>query len=145
MSQFAIDSFSWKPALIGMMFSIMGIQDILSQAFVMPKLLIRLTDKQIAVLGMIAEIIGYSLIATSSIFTLAPLLVIGMFVFGFGDSIFGPSFNGMVSKAPALVNKVGFKVVVKPFSLWRVLSDLLSVGKFILPLAMPLLLLWVSF
>ncbi|EMV4661048.1 MFS transporter [Listeria monocytogenes] len=99
MSQFAIDSFSWKPALIGMMFSIMGIQDILSQAFVMPKLLIRLTDKQIAVLGMIAEIIGYSLIATSSIFTLAPLLVIGMFVFGFGDSIFGPSFNGMVSKA----------------------------------------------
>ncbi|GAB3961542.1 hypothetical protein GCM10027614_84890 [Micromonospora vulcania] len=85
MSQFAIDSFSWKPALIGMMFSIMGIQDILSQAFVMPKLLIRLTDKQIAVLGMIAEIIGYSLIANSSIFTLAPLLVIGMFVFGFGD------------------------------------------------------------
>ncbi|MDT9150823.1 hypothetical protein RSW37_24105, partial [Escherichia coli] len=48
MSQFAIDSFSWKPALIGMMFSIMGIQDILSQAFVMPKLLLKLTDKQIA-------------------------------------------------------------------------------------------------
>ncbi|MBC1576952.1 MFS transporter [Listeria seeligeri] len=99
MSQFAIDSFSWKPALIGMMFSIMGIQDILSQAFVMPKLLLKLTDKQIAILGMIAEIIGYALIATSSIFTLAPLLIIGMFVFGFGDSIFGPSFNGMVSKS----------------------------------------------
>ncbi|ENF5743982.1 MFS transporter [Listeria monocytogenes] len=99
MSQFAIDSFSWKPALIGMMFSIMGIQDILSQAFVMPKLLLKLTDKQIAILGMIAEIIGYLLIAASSIFTLAPLLVIGMFVFGFGDSIFGPSFNGMVSKS----------------------------------------------
>ncbi|WP_270994902.1 MFS transporter [Listeria seeligeri] len=99
MSQFAIDSFSWKPALIGMMFSIMGIQDILSQAFVMPKLLLKLTDKQIAILGMIAEIIGYALIAASSIFTLAPLLIIGMFVFGFGDSIFGPSFNGMVSKS----------------------------------------------
>ncbi|MBF2515952.1 MFS transporter [Listeria marthii] len=99
MTQFTIDSFSWKPALIGMMFSIMGIQDILSQAFVMPKLLIKLTDKQIAILGMIAEIIGYALIAASSIFTLAPLLVIGMFVFGFGDSIFGPAFNGMVSKS----------------------------------------------
>ncbi|MBC1988371.1 MFS transporter [Listeria seeligeri] len=99
MSQFTIDSFSWKPALIGMMFSIMGIQDILSQAFVMPKLLLKLTDKQIAILGMIAEIIGYALIAASSIFTLAPLLIIGMFVFGFGDSIFGPSFNGMVSKS----------------------------------------------
>ncbi|MCD2224172.1 MFS transporter [Listeria cossartiae] len=99
MTQFTIDSFSWKPALIGMMFSIMGIQDILSQAFVMPKLLLKLTDKQIAILGMIAEIIGYALITASSIFTLAPLLVIGMFVFGFGDSIFGPAFNGMVSKS----------------------------------------------
>ncbi|MBF2613107.1 MFS transporter [Listeria welshimeri] len=99
MSQFAIDSFSWKPVLIGMMFSIMGIQDILSQAFIMPKLLLKLTDKQIAIFGMIAEIIGYTLIAASSIFTFAPLLIIGMFIFGFGDSIFGPSFNGMVSKS----------------------------------------------
>ncbi|EPT6797757.1 TPA: MFS transporter [Listeria innocua] len=99
MSQFAIDSFSWKPALIGLMFSIMGIQDILSQAFVMPKLLLKLSDKQIAIFGMVAEIIGYSLIAASSIFILPQLLVIGMFVFGFGDSIFGPAFNGMVSKS----------------------------------------------
>lgn len=99
MSQFAIDNFSWKPALIGLMFSIMGVQDILSQAFVMPKLLLRLSDKQIAILGMIAEIVGYALIAASSIFILPQLLVIGMFVFGFGDSIFGPAFNGMVSKS----------------------------------------------
>ncbi|MBC2272674.1 MFS transporter [Listeria welshimeri] len=99
MSQFTIDSFSWKPVLIGMMFSIMGIQDILSQAFIMPKLLLKLTDKQIAIFGMIAEIIGYTLIAASSIFAFAPLLIIGMFIFGFGDSIFGPSFNGMVSKS----------------------------------------------
>ncbi|HCJ4490506.1 TPA: MFS transporter [Listeria innocua] len=99
MSQFAIDNFSWKPALIGLMFSIMGVQDILSQAFVMPKLLLKLSDKQIAILGMIAEIIGYALIAASSIFILPQLLVIGMFVFGFGDSIFGPAFNGMVSKS----------------------------------------------
>lgn len=99
MSQFAIDSFSWKPVLIGMMFSIMGIQDILSQALIMPKLLLKLTDKQIAIFGMIAEIIGYTLIAASSIFAFAPLLIIGMFIFGFGDSIFGPSFNGMVSKS----------------------------------------------
>ncbi|MBC1589666.1 MFS transporter [Listeria welshimeri] len=106
MSQFAIDSFSWKPVLIGMMFSIMGIQDILSQAFIMPKLLLKLTDKQIAIFGMIAEIIGYTLIAASSIFAFAPLLIIGMFIFGFGDSIFGPSFNGMVSKS-ASANEQG--------------------------------------
>lgn len=98
-SQFTIDNFSWKPAIIGLLFSIIGFQDIISQAFIMPKLLLKLTDKQIAVLGMIAEICGYSLIAASTILHHSVLLILGMFVFGFGDSIFGPALNGMVSKS----------------------------------------------
>ncbi len=98
-SQFTMDTFSWKPALIGLMFSIMGFQDIISQGFIMPKLLKKLGDKQIAVLGMVAEIIGYSLIALSALFSFYPLFIAGMFIFGFGDSIFGPSFNGMLSKS----------------------------------------------
>ncbi|TCW46173.1 DHA1 family tetracycline resistance protein-like MFS transporter [Bacillus thuringiensis] len=98
-TQFTMDTFSWKPALIGLMFSIMGFQDIISQAFIMPKLLIKLTDKQIAILGMVSEIIGYSFIAASALFSLYPLLIIGMLMFGIGDSIFGPSFNGMLSKS----------------------------------------------
>ncbi|KXZ22453.1 MFS transporter [Bacillus nakamurai] len=98
-SQFTMDTFSWKPALIGLMFSIMGFQDIISQGFIMPKLLIKFSDKQIAILGMVSEIIGYSLIAASALFSFYPLLIAGMFIFGFGDSIFGPSFNGMVSKS----------------------------------------------
>lgn len=98
-SQFTMDTFSWKPALIGLMFSIMGFQDIISQGFIMPRLLQKLHDKQIAILGMLSEIIGYSLIAASSLLTFYPLLIAGMFIFGFGDSIFGPSFNGMLSKS----------------------------------------------
>ncbi|WP_413378576.1 MFS transporter [Paenibacillus taichungensis] len=98
-SQFSMDTFNWKPAIIGLMFSIMGVQDIISQSFIMPKLLKRLSDKQIAILGMISEIIGYSLIALSTLFSFYPLFIAGMFIFGFGDSIFGPSFNGMLSKS----------------------------------------------
>lgn len=98
-SQFTMDTFSWKPALIGLMFSIIGVQDIISQGFIMPKLLIKLSDKQIAILGMVSEIIGYSLIALSALFSFYPLFIAGMFIFGFGDSIFGPSFNGMLSKS----------------------------------------------
>ncbi|MGF9979065.1 MFS transporter [Viridibacillus arvi] len=98
-SQFTMDTFSWKPALIGLMFSIMGFQDIISQGFIMPKLLLKLSDKQIAILGMVSEIIGYSLIALSALFSFYPLFIAGMFIFGFGDSIFGPSFNGMLSKS----------------------------------------------
>lgn len=99
LSQFTIDTFNWKPVLIGLMFSIMGIQDIISQGFIMPKLLIKLSDAQIAILGMVSEIIGYSLIATSALFSFYPLLILGIFIFGFGDSIYGPSFNGMISKS----------------------------------------------
>lgn len=98
-SQFTLDTFGWEPVLIGLMFSIMGVQDILSQGFIMPKLLTRLSDAQIAILGMAAEITGYSFIAASALFSFYPLLIAGMFIFGFGDSVFGPSFNGMVSKS----------------------------------------------
>lgn len=98
-SQFSLDTFNWKPAIIGLMFSIMGIQDILSQGLIMPKLLRKRSDKQIAVLGMVSEMIGYGLIALSALFAFFPLFIIGMFIFGFGDSIFGPSFNGMLSKS----------------------------------------------
>ncbi|MFR3567590.1 MAG: MFS transporter [Paraclostridium sordellii] len=98
-SQFTIDTFNWDPALIGLMFSIMGIQDIISQGFIMTKLLKILSDVQIAVLGMTSEIIGYGLIAASALFSFYPLFIGGMFIFGFGDSVFGPSFNGMVSKS----------------------------------------------
>lgn len=98
-SQFTMDTFNLKPTLIGLMISIMGFQDIISQGFIMPKLLIKLSDKKIAILGMVSEIIGYSLIAVAALFTFYPLFIAGMFIFGFGDSIFGPSFNGMLSKS----------------------------------------------
>ena len=56
----------------------------------MPKLLMKLSDIKIAILGMVSEIIGYALIAASAIFTFYPFFIVGMFIFGFGDSIFGP-------------------------------------------------------
>ncbi len=98
-SQFTLDVFSWEPARIGLMFSIMGIQDILAQGFIMPKLLKTRSDRQIAIAGMVSELAGYSLIAASALLSFYPLFIAGMFIFGFGDSIFGPSFNGMVSKS----------------------------------------------
>lgn len=98
-SQLTIDTFQWKPVLIGLMFSILGIQDIISQGLIMPQLLKKYSDKQIVTFGMIAEMIGYGLIALSIGFTYYPLFIAGLFVFGCGDSIFGPAFNGMLSKS----------------------------------------------
>lgn len=98
-SQLTIDTFHWKPVLIGLMFSILGVQDIIAQGLIMPQLLKKYSDQQIATFGMIAEIMGYALIAVSIGFTYYPLFIAGLFVFGCGDSIFGPAFNGMLSKS----------------------------------------------
>ncbi len=96
--QFTLDTFHWPPARIGLILSIIGIQDILSQSLVMPKLLKKLGDAPIAVLGMGAEIAGYAFIAASAWFSSYGLVILGIFVYGFGDSIYGPSCNGMISK-----------------------------------------------
>lgn len=98
-SEFTVNTFNWTPVVIGLMFSIMGIQDIISQAFIMPKLLKKFSDIQIVILGMSSEVIGYIFIAVSAIFSFYPLVIVGMFIFAFGDSIFGPSFNGILSKS----------------------------------------------
>lgn len=98
-SQFAKDTFIWEPAIIGIMFSILGATDIIAQSLIMPRLLKKLNEARIAVLGMISEIIAYSLFAASGIFSYFPLFIAGTVIFGFGDAIFGPAVNGIASNA----------------------------------------------
>lgn len=100
-SQFSIDTFHWQPLLIGLTFSIIGALDIFSQLIIMPRLLLVFTDSQIAQLGIGSEIVGYLFIASSSFTELPALFILGMIFFGVGDAIFGPSFNGKLSKSVA--------------------------------------------
>jgi MFS transporter, DHA1 family, tetracycline resistance protein len=98
-SQFSIDTFAWQPIFIGLTFSIIGVLDIFSQTIIMPRLLKFLTDKKIALLGMISQIIGFILISISALTAFYFVFIVGMIFFGLGDSVFGPSFNGMLSKS----------------------------------------------
>lgn len=98
-SQFAKDTFKWGPAIIGVMFSILGALDIITQSLIMPKLLRKLKVSQIAVLGMVSETIAYGFIAASSIFSYFPFFIVGTIVFGFGDAIFAPAVNGIASSS----------------------------------------------
>lgn len=98
-SQFAKDTFKLGPVIIGSVFSILGAVDIISQSLIMPKLLMKLKVAQIAVLGMVSEIIAYGFIAASGIFSYFPFFIAGTIIFGFGDAIFGPAINGIASNA----------------------------------------------
>lgn len=98
-SQFAKDTFLWEPAIIGIVFSILGATDILTQSLIMPRLLKKLREERIAVLGMVSEIIAYALIAASGIFSYIPFFIAGTVIFGFGDAIFEPAVSGIASNA----------------------------------------------
>lgn len=100
-SNFALmakDAFTWEPATIGAILFAFGIQDTLNQGVFVPRLLPRFGEAKIALGGMLFEVIGYSLIALAASIASAPLLVIGFVLFGFGESSFGPSLGGLLSR-----------------------------------------------
>ncbi len=97
-SQFTIDSFAWSPMLIGLMFSLIGIQDILAQSFLMPWLLKQMSESAILRWGIIGEVSGYCLICLSGFFAAPILFVFGLLLYGMGDAIFAPAYNGSLSK-----------------------------------------------
>jgi len=97
-SQFTIDYFNWSPTLIGLMFSIIGIQDILAQSFLMPWLLKQMREPAILRWGIIGEVSGYCFICLSGFFAAPILFVLGLLLYGIGDAVFAPAYNGSLSK-----------------------------------------------
>jgi MFS transporter, DHA1 family, tetracycline resistance protein len=62
------------------------------------RLLPRFGEARVGVGAMLSEIVGYLLLALSARIASAPLLVIGFVLFGFGESSFGPSVAGLISR-----------------------------------------------
>lgn len=98
-SQFSLDSFAWTPVLIGLAISIMGLMDILTQIFIMPRLLKLANEDKLIRLALVCEIIAYLLFALSAFSKMWHFFILAMFIFAFGDSIFGTAFNGKLSKS----------------------------------------------
>lgn len=98
-SQFSLDSFAWTPVLIGLAISIMGLMDILTQIFIMPRLLKLANEDKLIRLALVCEIIAYLLFALSAFSKMWPFFILAMFIFAFEDSIFGTAFNGKLSKS----------------------------------------------
>ena len=98
-SQFSLDSFAWTPVLIGLAISIMGLMDILTQIFIMPRLLKLANEDKLIRLALVCEIIAYLLFALSDFSKMWHFFILAMFIFAFGDSIFGTAFNGKLSKS----------------------------------------------
>lgn len=97
-AQFAKDVFEWQPSAIGLVFSVLGATDIATQALAMPYLLKNFKERTIAQMGIVSEALAYGFIALSGWMGYYPLFILGTFVFGIGDAIFGPAINGFASQ-----------------------------------------------
>lgn len=98
-SIFLKDIFSWGPALIGGLFTLIGACDIISRAVLLPILLKKFSERAIGIVGLLGLTIGMALIIIS-IKVVSPLLIVAAVTcITLGEGLFDPSYNGRLSQS----------------------------------------------
>jgi len=99
LSVLALDHLGWQPDQIGLVLLLVGVGDIIVQAWLMGVLLPRLGETRVALLGLLLQITGYGLLGLVALLPSAGLLIGGSLSFGLGDALLGPSLNGLLSRS----------------------------------------------
>lgn len=92
-----IQQLSWKIVDISLMFSLMGLFDIISQLLIMPQLIKVFKNKHMMLLSISLEILGYIILIISVLYHVDVIFWIGISCFSLGDALFGPTFNTALS------------------------------------------------
>ncbi|MCB2313642.1 MFS transporter [Clostridium tagluense] len=98
-SIFLKDIFSWGPALIGGIFTIIGACDIISRAVLLPLLLKKFSERNIGIVGLFGLALGLSLIILSVHITSPVFIIAAVMSITLGEGLFDPSYNGRLSKS----------------------------------------------
>ena len=96
---FLKDVFAWNPVKIGILFFVVGIVDIVTQGFIVKKLLHKFDHTKVAAIGLIATFVGFIIAASATIFVYIPIIYLGIIILNIGDGIFEPSENSLISTA----------------------------------------------
>jgi DHA1 family tetracycline resistance protein-like MFS transporter len=107
-SLYTKDVFGWNPTQIGLLLFVAGLIDIVSQGFLMRKLIPKLGEVKLSIIGLVLIIVGVALYATSSIFTTVVIFFTGSIIMNFGDGLLEPSISGLIANAvgPTMQGKV---------------------------------------
>ena len=98
-SIFLKDIFSWGPALIGGIFTLIGACDIISRAVLLPRLLKKFSEGHIGIVGLFGLALGMGLIILS-IHIKSPIVIMAAVMFiTLGEGLFDPSYNGRLSQS----------------------------------------------
>jgi len=98
-SIFLKDIFSWGPALIGGMFTLIGACDIISRAVLLPLLLKKFSEQNIGIVGLFGLALGLMLIILSVHISSPVVIIAAVMSITLGEGLFDPSYNGRLSKS----------------------------------------------
>jgi len=96
---FLKDVFGWNPLQIGFLLFVIGFVDIFSQGFLINKLLPKLGEVKVSILGLVLVIVGFFMASITSFVPSVFLIYLALIVLNIGDGLFEPSEGGLISKS----------------------------------------------
>ena len=107
-SVYAKDEFVWNPSQIGTLLFVVGVVDIISQGFLIRKLIPLLGEIKLAMIGLILSLLGILIAATTSLNLSVAIFYLGFIVLNIGDGLLEPSISGLTANSvgPKLQGRV---------------------------------------
>ncbi len=107
-SVFFKDVFSWDVTHIGWILFLVGLIDIVSMGFLVPKLLPLWGDEKVAIVGLVLCAVGFMMEGSTSVLPIPFLLYVSVIMVTLGDGFFEPSFAGLISNvvSPSMQGRI---------------------------------------
>lgn len=93
------DLFLWNPTSIGILLFTVGMVDIISQGFLVRKLIPKLGEIKLSVIGLVLIIMGIGVAAMTAIYPSVLLFYLGFIILNFGDGLLEPSISGLTANS----------------------------------------------
>jgi len=93
------DVFYWNPTSIGILLFMVGFIDIISQGFLVRKLIPKLGEVKLSIIGLILIVIGVAIAAITSLYLSTAIFYIGYIILNIGDGFLEPSVSGLIANS----------------------------------------------
>jgi DHA1 family tetracycline resistance protein-like MFS transporter len=123
------DVFNWNPTGIGILLFVVGLIDIISQGFLVRKLIPKLGEVKLSIIGLVMIVVGVATAAITSIYVSTVIFYVGYIILNVGDGLLEPSVSGLIANSvgPTEQGKVqgGYQGVQ---AIARILGPLFAAG-----------------
>lgn len=93
------DIFFWNPTKIGILLFTVGVVDIISQGFLVRKLIPILGEIKLSVIGLVLIIVGIAIASITAFYPSVLLFYTGFIILNFGDGLLEPSISGLTANS----------------------------------------------